>query len=79
MLRKNKNAWPFKQPVDPIALNIPNYLDIIKQPMDLQTVERNLKRKAYATPTQFHADIGKIIRNSYQFNKNNPDFCKLTS
>lgn len=79
MLKNHKTAWPFKQPVDPIALNIPNYLDIIKQPMDLQTVERNLKRKAYATPTQFHADIGKIIRNSYQFNKNNPDFCKLTS
>lgn len=31
------------------------------------------------TPTQFHADVGKIIRNSYEFNKNNADYCKLTS
>ncbi len=65
MLKNHKTSWPFKEPVDPIALNIPNYFDIIKEPMDLQTVEKNLKRKAYATPTQFHADIGKIIRNSY--------------
>jgi hypothetical protein len=33
--------------------------------MDLQTVEKNLKKRQYATPTQFHADINKIIRNSY--------------
>ncbi len=46
--------------------------------MDLQTVEKNLKTKVYVTPTQFHADIGKIIRNSYEFNKNNADFVQLT-
>lgn len=32
----------------------------------------------YATPTQFHADINKIINNSYIFNKDNKDFMKLT-
>jgi len=32
-------AWPFNQPVDPVALNIPDYLDIIKQPMDLGTIK----------------------------------------
>jgi hypothetical protein len=30
MLKSNKTAWPFKEPVDPIALNIPHYLEIIK-------------------------------------------------
>jgi hypothetical protein len=38
MLKNHKTAWPFKEPVDPVALNIPNYFEIIKEPMDLQTV-----------------------------------------
>jgi hypothetical protein len=79
LLKNHKTAWPFKEPVDPIALNIPHYSDIIKEPMDLQTIDRNLKSKVYVTPTQFHADIGKIIRNSYEFNKNNTEFYKLTN
>lgn len=25
MLKNHKTAWPFKEPVDPVLLNIPNY------------------------------------------------------
>ena len=38
MLRKNKYSWPFKEPVDPIAMGIPQYREIIKNPMDLKTI-----------------------------------------
>lgn len=38
LLRKNKNSWPFKEPVDPIAMGIPHYKDIVTNPMDLSTV-----------------------------------------
>lgn len=41
-LKKNKNSWPFLDPVDPIALGIPHYPEIVKQPMDLATVTANL-------------------------------------
>lgn len=79
MLKANKTSWPFRDPVDPIAQGVPNYLDIIKEPMDLTTIEANLKNNFYGSSTQFHADISKIIKNSYHFNKNNPEFLKLTS
>ena len=46
--------------------------------MDLQTVQKNLKNKQYITQTQFHADINKIIKNSFEFNKHNLDFYRLT-
>lgn len=42
LLKKVMNhqyAWPFNQPVDPIALGIPNYFDVIKEPMDLGTIQ----------------------------------------
>lgn len=38
LLKKNKNSWPFREPVDPVAMGIPHYMDIITNPMDLRTV-----------------------------------------
>ena len=35
-------SMPFRQPVDPDALQIPDYFNIIKHPMDLSTIKRNL-------------------------------------
>ena len=32
-------AWPFLQPVDPTALNLHDYYDIIKKPMDLGSIK----------------------------------------
>lgn len=34
-LKKHPCAEPFKFPVDAEALNIPNYYEVIKEPMDL--------------------------------------------
>jgi hypothetical protein len=38
-LINHKHGWPFREPVDPVALNIPDYPQIIKNPMDLGTIE----------------------------------------
>jgi len=58
-LKKNKDAWPFKEPVD---LKIyPNYLVMIKnKPMDLGTLQRNLNNDQYSTVEAFRADL-KLI------------------
>lgn len=65
--------------MDPIALGIPHYCDIIKEPMDLSTIENNLRTNQYITPTQFHADVAKIITNSYTFNSANTEFTRITA
>lgn len=41
-LKKDKNAWPFAHPVDPVALGIPDYHKYVTHPMDLGTVEVRL-------------------------------------
>ena len=48
-LLKQSNAFVFKEPVDPIALNIPEYPTIIKRPMDFRTVGLKLQRNVYAS------------------------------
>lgn len=41
-LKKNPFAFPFLAPVDPVLLNIPHYPNVVKNPMDLATVETKL-------------------------------------
>lgn len=61
-------TYPFITPVDPVALNIPSYLKIIKKPMDFGTIERNLKNGVYQSAKEFYADAQLVFQNCYKFN-----------
>ncbi|USW48631.1 Putative bromodomain, NET domain, Bromodomain-like superfamily, NET domain superfamily protein [Septoria linicola] len=67
-LKKTKNSAPFLNPVDPVALNIPTYPDIVKQPMDLNTMEQKLKAGRYSCVQDFADDFALIINNTRIFN-----------
>jgi len=43
---KIKNAMIFHAPVDPVKLNIPDYFNVIKKPMDFGTIKVKLIRKS---------------------------------
>ncbi|KAL2148918.1 hypothetical protein VTH82DRAFT_1604 [Thermothelomyces myriococcoides] len=70
-LRKTKhydiNA-AFMQPVDPVALNIPDYHKVIKRPMDLQTMANKLSAGEYQSIKEFEKDFELIIKNCKTFN-----------
>ncbi|KAF1938872.1 bromodomain-containing protein-like protein [Clathrospora elynae] len=61
-------TYPFITPVDPVALNIPSYLKIIKKPMDFGTIERNLKNGVYQSAKDFYNDAQLVFHNCYKFN-----------
>eukprot|EP00123_Amoebidium_parasiticum_P011246 comp20602_c2_seq3/m.26571 comp20602_c2_seq3/g.26571 ORF comp20602_c2_seq3/g.26571 comp20602_c2_seq3/m.26571 type:complete len:423 (-) comp20602_c2_seq3:226-1494(-) len=61
-------AWPFYEPVDPLKQQCPDYLNVIKQPMDLSTVRRKLDDRAYLTPAEFAVDMRLIFRNCIVYN-----------
>ncbi|KAK7891850.1 hypothetical protein WMY93_023813 [Mugilogobius chulae] len=46
-LWKHQFSWPFRQPVDAVALHIPDYYKIITNPMDLGTIKKRLQNKYY--------------------------------
>ncbi len=45
VLQAMSHSRVFSVPVDPVALGIPEYPSIVKRPMDLGTVARNLESK----------------------------------
>ena len=58
----------FMHPVDPVALNIPTYFQIVKKPMDLSTVQSKLDNNAYEKAKDFEDDVRLVFRNCYKFN-----------
>ncbi|KAH9385750.1 uncharacterized protein NEMAJ01_0646 [Nematocida major] len=68
-LKKSPHAGPFLYPVDPHRLNIPDYYDKIKHPMDLSTLSKKIETGAYKTPEEFKADVNLMLSNCYTYNQ----------
>jgi hypothetical protein len=54
--------------VDPIALGIPTYFDVIKKPMDFGTIYGKLNAATYRTMDEFTCDMELVFRNALTFN-----------
>jgi len=67
-VKKHPSAWPFEKPVD--RNEVPDYYDIIKEPIDLQTMEVKLKSKNhYRNPEMFITDFLKMFENCKHYNQ----------
>lgn len=64
----HRNAVHFLQPVDPIALRIPDYPKIVRDPMDLGTIKKKLKAREYLNPSEMLIDLNKVWANSFLYN-----------
>ncbi|KAJ2824190.1 hypothetical protein FBU31_004059, partial [Coemansia sp. 'formosensis'] len=67
-LKRDERCWPFLKPVDPVALGVPTYFDLVKNPMDMSTIQRKLAKKSYRYVAEFVADIQLIIDDCFLFN-----------
>ncbi|KAF7683486.1 SWR1 complex bromodomain subunit bdf1 [Astathelohania contejeani] len=67
-IKANRNSYPFLEPVDPIKLNIPDYFDKIKTPMDLSTIKSKLDSKKYETIDDFKDDMELMLNNCFTYN-----------
>lgn len=61
-------AWPFYKPVDTEQLDLHDYKQVIKKPMDLGTVKVKLEGRDYRSPAEFAADMRLIFTNCYKYN-----------
>uniref|UniRef100_A0A8C8CNT6 Bromodomain PHD finger transcription factor n=1 Tax=Oncorhynchus tshawytscha TaxID=74940 RepID=A0A8C8CNT6_ONCTS len=71
-LQAHKMAWPFLEPVDPN--DAPDYYGVIKEPMDLSTMEERLQKRYYIKLTEFVADMTKVFDNCRYYNPSDSPF-----
>ncbi|GAB2287604.1 hypothetical protein Dimus_021977 [Dionaea muscipula] len=67
-LMKHSAAWIFNQPVDPVALNIPDYFSIVSKPMDLGTIKSKLDKNIYHVADEFESDVKLTFSNAMLYN-----------
>ncbi|XP_044734089.1 nucleosome-remodeling factor subunit NURF301, partial [Chrysoperla carnea] len=73
-IQSHKSAWPFLEPVDPNEA--PDYYKVIKEPMDLQTIENKINDRIYNKLSDFIGDMTKIFDNCRYYNPKESQFFK---
>ena len=59
----------FKKAVDPVALDIPDYFDLIKKPMDLGLIKRHMQSNSYdGDHVKFAEHMRLTFWNAYEYN-----------
>ncbi|XP_061357768.1 uncharacterized protein LOC133302060 [Gastrolobium bilobum] len=65
-LTSHTYGWAFNKPVDPVALNIPDYFTVIS--MDLGTIKSKLEKNIYFSIEEFAADVRLTFSNAMTYN-----------
>ncbi|KAH6900492.1 Bromodomain-containing protein [Thelonectria olida] len=76
-LQNHNSAWPFRVPVN--RDEVTDYYDVIKEPMDLSTMETKLEADQYITPDDFVRDAMLIFDNCRKYNNKNTPYAKLAN
>lgn len=70
---KHKFAWPFHTPVDPVRLGLPDYFDVIKEPMDMSLIKKKLDNFQYKSSKEIFRDFELMFQNCYTYNRPTED------
>lgn len=76
---KHPDSFVFREAVDPIALNIPDYFKTILEPMDLGTVQKLLKDKKIINVLGFCQKVRLIWSNAILYNGEHHEIGLLAS
>ncbi|XP_026200718.1 bromodomain testis-specific protein isoform X1 [Anabas testudineus] len=72
-LWRHQFSWPFRQPVDAVALRLPDYYTIITKPMDLGTIRKRLQNRYYSQALECIQDFNTMFTNCYVYNRPGDD------
>lgn len=68
-IKDHNSAWPFQVPVDPKETGATDYYDVIKNPIDLSTIQKRLDSGVfYVTSEIFKADLKRMVENCKTYN-----------
>jgi len=66
MLRRHKSAWPFLEAVS--KDDVPDYYEVIKDPIDIKTIEKRLQANYYLDKEVFVKDVIRMFTNARVYN-----------
>lgn len=69
MYSQEVESIPFRLPVDPNSLGIPDYFDIVRKPMDLSTIKNKLTSGQYSDPWEYVDDVWLMFDNAWLYNR----------
>lgn len=73
-MQNHQSAWPFQKPVN--AEEVPDYYNVITEPMDLETMEKRLEEDAYSSPEDFVKDAKLVFNNCRRYNNDTTSYWK---
>ncbi|TLD16825.1 uncharacterized protein PgNI_00317 [Pyricularia grisea] len=73
-MQNHQSAWPFLVPVN--KDDVADYYEVIKEPMDLSTMENKLEMDQYPTPEDFIRDAKLIFDNCRKYNNESTPYAK---
>merc|ERR1712032_1186133 len=78
-LESDPQSYDFQIPVDYVALGLDDYPSIVKNPMDISTIKRNIKNNKYLSASEIFADIQLIWDNCRKYNMEGSDIYKMAN
>jgi histone acetyltransferase len=76
-MQNHQSAWPFLTPVS--KDDVADYYDVIKEPMDLSTMESKLEADQYDKPEDFIKDARLIFDNCRKYNNESTPYAKCAN
>jgi len=68
-LQSHEHGWVFATPVNPVELGLDDYFEVIKKPMDLGTIQKNLEAGSYHAYDDFKSDVRLTFENAMKYNE----------
>ncbi|KAI9830015.1 MAG: histone acetyltransferase [Phylliscum demangeonii] len=76
-MQNHQSAWPFVQPVN--RDEVADYYEVIKEPMDLSTMEEKHEKDLYPIPEDFIKDAKLIFDNCRRYNNETTPYAKCAN
>jgi len=66
-------GWVFRDAVDPVLFGLPDYFEVVKNPMHLLLVKKKLENAVYTDMASFERDVKLVFENAILYNGEESD------